>query len=67
VLRTSNSGRQSPAHGREGEAFGGRAAVAQALAGARLAVCAKAGIEQRFARNGIRGTLAADRERSGVG
>jgi hypothetical protein len=41
--------------------------VAQALAGARLAVGAKAGIEQRFARGDIRGTLAADRERHCIG
>ncbi len=40
---------------------------AQALTSARLAVCAKAGIKQRFARSGVRGALAADRERSGVG
>jgi len=41
--------------------------VAQALASARLAVGAKAGIEQRFTRGDIRGTLAADRERRGIG
>ena len=32
-------------HRREGKAFGGRASVAQALAGAHMAVLAKAGIE----------------------
>jgi hypothetical protein len=41
--------------------------VAQALAGAGLAVGAKAGIKQRFARGDIRRTLAADRERRGIG
>ena len=35
-------------HGGEGKAFGGRASVAQALAGAQMAVLAKAGIKQRF-------------------
>ena len=55
------------AHGRQGKAFGGRASVAQALAGARMAVVAKAGIQQRLARSDVRGPLAADRERSGVG
>ena len=55
----------APAHRREGEAFGGRASVAQALAGARMAVRAKAGIQQRFTRNDVRGTLRTDRERSG--
>src|SRR6266446_4846193 len=49
------------------KAFGGRLSVAQALAGAQLAVGAKAGIEQRFTRNDVRGTLRTDRERSGVG
>ena len=45
------------AHSREGEAFGGRASVAQALAGAQMAVFAKAGIEQRFTGSDVRGTL----------
>ena len=54
------------AHGRQGEAFGGRASVAQALAGARMAVVAKAGIQQRFARSDVRGPLRTDRERSGI-
>ena len=51
----------------KGEAFGGRASVAQALAGAQMAVFAKAGIEQRFTRDDVRGALRADRERSGIG
>src|SRR5258705_9243341 len=55
------------AHSREGETLGGRLSVPQALAGAHLAVGAKAGIEQRLARDDVRGALAADRERSGVG
>src|SRR6202166_4666461 len=54
-------------YGRQGKAFGGRASVAQALAGARMAVFAKAGIEQRFAHHDVRGTLRPDHERSGVG
>src|ERR1700687_3769724 len=57
----------APGHGRKREAFGGRASIAQALAGAQAAVFAKAGIEQRFTRSDVRGSLAADRERSGVG
>ena len=55
------------AHGRKGKAFGGRASVAQALAGAHMAVSAKAGIQQRFARDDVRGSLRTDRERSGIG
>ena len=55
------------AHGRQGKAFGGRASVAQALAGARMAVVAKAGIQQRFTRGDVRGSLRTDRERSGIG
>ena len=55
------------AHGRQGKAFGGRASVAQALAGARMAVVAKAGIQQRFARSDVRGSFRTDRERSGIG
>jgi hypothetical protein len=54
-------------HRREGEAFGGRTSVAQALAGAGMAVGAKAGIKQRFTRNDVRGTLRTDHERSSVG
>jgi hypothetical protein len=53
--------------GRKRKAFGGRVSVAQALAGARMAVFAKAGIKQRFARNDIRGSFRTDRERSGIG
>ena len=41
------------------------ASVAQALAGALMAVVAKAGIQQRLARRDVGGTLAADHERSG--
>ena len=55
------------AHGRQGKAFGGRASVAQALAGARMAVFAKAGIQQRFTRSDVRGSFRTDRERSGFG
>ena len=56
--RSVPTSRPSPlAHGREGEAFGGRASVAQALAGAQMAVVAKAGIEQRFTGSDVRGTL----------
>ena len=55
------------AHDRKGQAFGGRASVAQALAGARMAVRAKAGIEQRFTRDDVRGSLRTDRERRGIG
>ncbi len=55
------------AHGRQGKAFGGRASVTQALAGARMAVVAKAGIQQRFTRGDVRGLLRTDRERSGIG
>ena len=55
------------AHDRKSEAFGGRASVAQALAGAHMAVCAKAGIEQRLARNDVRGTFRTDHERSSAG
>src|SRR5258705_3615404 len=55
------------AHSREGETLGGRLSVAQALAGAHLTVVAKAGIEQRLARDDVRGALAADREPSGLG
>ena len=51
----------------EAKAFGGRASVAQALAGAHMAVVAKAGIQQRFTRNDVRGPLRTDRERSGIG
>src|SRR6185437_6447949 len=50
------------AHRREGKAFGGRASVTQPLAGAHLAVGAKAGIEQRLARDDVRRPLRADRE-----
>src|SRR6185437_16072745 len=46
---------------------GGRASVAQALAGARMAVVAKAGIQQRLARGDVRGSLCTDCERSGIG
>ena len=53
------------AHRREGEAFGRSPSVAQALAGARMAAFAEAGIQQRFARGDVRGALGADRERSG--
>ena len=66
-LRTSNSGRQPINDRREGKAFGGRTSVAQALAGAHMAVHAKAGIQQRFTRNDVRGTFRTDHERSGVG
>src|SRR6202795_166392 len=66
-MRTSNSGQQTLAHGRKRKAFGGRASVAQALASAHMAGLAKAGIEQRLARHDVRCSLAADRERSGVG
>ncbi len=55
------------AHGRQGKAFGGRASVAQALAGAHMAVVAKAGIQQRLARSDVRGSFRTDRERSGIG
>src|SRR5205085_11759944 len=41
ALRTSNSGQQPLAHRGKGKACGGRTSVAQALAGTRLAVCAK--------------------------
>ena len=54
------------AHRRQGKACGGRTSVAQALAGALLAVLAKAGIEQRFTGGDVGSTLAADRERSGI-
>ncbi|BBC03115.1 hypothetical protein BE61_85800 [Bradyrhizobium elkanii USDA 61] len=54
------------AHGRKAQAFGGRASVAQALAGARLAIRAKAGIQQRFACDDVRATLRTDRERGGI-
>ena len=54
-------------YGRKREAFGGRASVAQALAGAQMAVVAKAGIEQRLAHSDVRGALGADREPGGVG
>src|SRR5215468_8435514 len=53
-------------HRREGEAFGGRASVAQALTGAQMAVLAKAGIKQRFTGDDVRGLLRTDRERSGL-
>jgi len=52
-MRTSNSGQQTLAHGRKREAFGRRASVAQALTGAHLAALAKAGIQQRFARDHV--------------
>src|ERR1700758_3650583 len=50
---------------REGKAFGGPTSVTQALAGARMAVVAKAGIKQRLARNDVGSPLRTDRERSG--
>src|SRR5215475_7117635 len=53
-------------HRRKREAFGGHTSVAQALAGARVAVLAKAGIEQRFASRGVGSPLRTDRERSGL-
>src|SRR5438445_638395 len=46
------------------EAFGRGASVAQALAGAHLAILAKAGIEQRFTGDDVRSPLRTDRERS---
>jgi hypothetical protein len=55
------------AHGRKRQAFGRRAPGAQALAGAGIAIFAKAGIEQRFAPSDIRGALCADREPGGAG
>ena len=59
---------QAASHrGRQGKAFGGRTSVAQALAGARMAVIAKAGIQQRFTRNDVRCPFRTDRERSGIG
>ena len=66
-MRTSNSGQQTLAHGRKRKAFGGRASVAQALAGAQMAVFAKAGIEQRLTRHDVRCSFRTDSERSGVG
>src|SRR5258707_5358807 len=66
VPQPHSSDQPSLRYGRQAKAFGGRASVAQALAGARMAVVAKAGIEQRLARSDVRGPLAADRERSGV-
>jgi len=66
-MRTSNSGQQTLAQRRKRKAFGGRLSVAQALARAQLAVDAESRIEQGLARNDVRGTLAADRERSGIG
>ena len=53
------------AHRRQGKARGGRTSVAQALAGAAMAVLAKAGIEQRFTHRGVGSTFRTDRERSG--
>jgi hypothetical protein len=50
---------------REGKAFGGRTSVTQVLAGAQMAVVAKAHIKQRFTRNDVRSLLRTDRERSG--
>ena len=67
VPQPHGSDQSALAHDREGKAFGGRASVAQALAGARMAVRAKAGIQQRFARSDVRGTFRTDHERSGVG
>ncbi|CEG06907.1 hypothetical protein BN961_00285 [Afipia felis] len=52
--------------GREGEAFRGRASVAQALAGADMTALAEACIEQCLARGDVRGALGADRERGGI-
>jgi len=50
-------------HRREGEAFGG----AHVRRAAGMAIGAKAGIEQRFTRNDVRGTLRTDHERGSVG
>jgi hypothetical protein len=48
----------------EGEAFGGQASVAKALAGTSLAIGAKAGVQQPFARRDVADLLRTDRERS---
>src|SRR2546427_9502418 len=66
-MRTSNSGQETLAQRRKRKAFGGRLSVAQALARAQLAVDAESCIEQRLARNDVRGTLATNREGRGVG
>ena len=63
--RTVPTRRALAAHRRQGKAFGGRASVAQALAGAHMAVLAKAGIQQRFTRDDVGSPLRTDRERSG--
>jgi hypothetical protein len=54
------------AHRRKGQAFGRRTSVAQALAGAGMAVCAKAGIQQRFTRNDVGCSFRTDRERNSI-
>jgi hypothetical protein len=66
VPQPQRSNQPALLHRRQGKAFGGRASVAQALAGALMAVFAKAGIEQRFTRNEVRSSLGTDRERSGI-
>ncbi|MEA2918448.1 MAG: hypothetical protein QOJ15_10529, partial [Bradyrhizobium sp.] len=67
VPQPQRSDQPALAHDRKRKALGGRASVAQALAGAQASVFAKAGIEQRFARDDVRGTFRTDHERSGVG
>lgn len=53
------------AHGRQGKACGRCAPVAEALAGAAMAILAKARIEQRFTHRDVGSTFRTDRERSG--
>jgi hypothetical protein len=53
-------------HRGQRKAGGGCTSVAQALAGAAMAVLAKAGIQQRFTGGDVGSTLGTDRERSGI-
>ena len=52
-------------HRRQGKAYCRCTSVAQALAGAVMAVLAKAGIQQRFTGGDVDSTFRTDRERSG--
>src|ERR1700729_811867 len=66
VPQPQRSDQAAVSHRREGKTFGGRASVAQALAGAQASVLAKAGIQQRLTGDDVRSLLRTDRERSGL-
>jgi hypothetical protein len=67
VPQPDASDQAAKGRGRKREAFGGREPVAQALAGAHIAIRAKTDVEQRFTRDDVRRAFAPDRERRGVG